>query len=246
MATFEQESSNTAPASIPSDEVTEYKTTYDDKEYFIYRSPDYNDAKPKPPFHNDKKMMKVMLNILDTKVDCFVETGSFMGKTIYFVGKNFPKLACYSCELEPEYYRISNAEVKDLPNVKLECVPSPNAVYNIHKNFDSEIYEKKCLFWLDAHWKTDPLYAELLYITKNYKHFIIFIDDFTVPGDDGFWSDGYDIAKIKRFIYKKETLKYYMPNYSSSDEACKDNACGYIIITNMDFETFDNVKEITI
>lgn len=222
---------------------------YGEKDYVIYRSPDYNDGAAKPPFHDDKKLMTVLLDQLD-KVDCFVETGSYMGKTIYFVGKNYPNVKCYSCELQQEFFNIANAQVKDLPNVNLAMVPSPDAVYDIQKRFDPEIFDKKCLFWLDAHWKTDPLYAELLHITKNYKQFTIVIDDFTVPGDTGegkFWTDGYDIDKIKKFIVKKERFKYYMPNYSSSDECCNKNAVGYIIITNMDnFETFDNVKEISI
>ena len=43
-----------------------------------------------------------------------------------------------------------------------------------------------------------------------------------------------------------DQLKFYMPNYPSHDECCKDNATGYIIITNMEINTFDNLKEIDI
>ena len=62
-------------------------------------------------------------------------------------------------------------------------------------------------FWLDAHWHTDPLYEEIKYITNNFKKFCIFIDDFTIPGDKGFWTDGYDIEKIKPYIMNKDKLK---------------------------------------
>ena len=37
----------------------------------------------------------------------------------------------------------------------------------------------------------------------------------------------------------KDSLKYYMPNYDSADEECKSNPVGYIIITNIDINTFD-------
>ena len=169
-----------------------------------------------------------------------------MGKTIFFVGKNFPKLNCYSCEINKNSYNIAYEEVKTLSNVKLDLSPSPTALYNIQLNYDKDLFSKKVCFWLDAHWKTNPLYDEIKYITTNFKNFCIFIDDFTIPWDNGFWTDGYNIEKIKPFIMNKEQLKFYMPNYPSTDECCKKNACGYIVITNSDINTFNYLKEISI
>jgi len=219
---------------------------YYDKEYTLYQSLKYKENKPLAPFHNDKKMIKVILEILENS-DIFIETGSFMGKTIYFVGKNFPQLKCYSCEIDKNSYDIAFEQVKDLDNVKLDLMPSPYAVYNIQKNHDNDIYDKKTSFWLDAHWNTNPLYDEIKYITSNYKNFCIFVDDFTIPWDKGFWTDGYDIEKIKPYIINKDKLKFYMPNYPSNDECCKDgNVSGYIVITNMNINTYDFLKEIDI
>lgn len=218
---------------------------YDNKSYTIYQSDKYNDGKAKPPFHNDKKMIKVILEILDNS-DVFIETGSFMGKTIFFVGKNFPNLNCYSCEINKNSYNIAYEQIKDLTNVKLDLSPSPTALYNIQSSYDKDVYSKKVCFWLDAHWKTNPLYDEIKYITSNFKQFVIFIDDFTIPWDDGFWTDGYNIEKIKPFIMNKDNLKFYMPNYPSTDECCKENPCGYLIITNITINTFNYLKEINI
>ena len=60
---------------------------YNNNNYTIYQSDKYNNNKPKPPFHNDKKMITVILEILNNS-QVFIETGSYMGKTIFFVGKN--------------------------------------------------------------------------------------------------------------------------------------------------------------
>jgi len=218
---------------------------YNNKSFIIYQSDKYNEGKAKPPFHNDKKMIRVVLEILNNS-DIFIETGSFMGKTIFFVGKNFPTLNCYSCEINKNSYNIAYEEVKTLSNVKLDLSPSPTALYNIQLKYDKDIFSKKVCFWLDAHWKTDPLYDEIKYITTNFKQFVIFIDDFTIPWDNGFWTDGYNIEKIKPFIINKEQLKFYMPNYSSTDDCCKENACGYIVITNININTFNYLKEINI
>jgi hypothetical protein len=218
---------------------------YDNKTFIIYQSNKYNKGKAKPPFHNDKKMIQVILEILNNS-DVFIETGSFMGKTIFFVGKNFPQLNCYSCEINKNSYNIANEQVKNLSNVKLDLSPSPTALYNIQLNYDKGIFSKKVCFWLDAHLKTNPLYDEIKYITTNFKEFCIFIDDFTIPWDNGFWTDGYNIDKIKPYIMNKEKLKFYMPNYPSTDICCKENACGYIIITNININTFNYLKEINI
>tara|TARA_B100000787_G_scaffold36434_1_gene25562 strand:- start:10618 stop:11292 length:675 start_codon:yes stop_codon:yes gene_type:complete len=220
-------------------------TQYNDKKYIIYQSDKYNDGKPKPPFHDDKKMIEITLNILD-EMEVFIETGSFMGKTIFFVGKNFPGVQCYSCEIDQKSYNIAYEQVQSLSNVNLSLKPSPYALYDISNILNNNIFSKKCLFWLDAHWHTDPLYDEIKHITSNYKRFCIFVDDFTVPYDKGFHTDGYDIEKIKPYIMNKGSLKFYMPNYSSNDECCKKNPCGYIIITNIEINTFKNLKEIFI
>lgn len=218
---------------------------YDSQKYKIFSSPKYKDGVPKAPFHDDKKMMKVIINILNN-VDIFIETGTFMGKTLYFVGKNFPNLYCYSCEINKKSYDIAYEQVKTISNIKLDLSPSPIALYNIKLKYDKDIYSKRVCFWLDAHWRTDPLYDELKYITTNFKDFCIFIDDFTVPKDEGFWSDGYNIEKIKPYIMNKDKLKFYIPNYSSKDECCNKNAVGYIIITNINIETYNYVKEINL
>ena len=37
-------------------------TQYNDKKYIIYQSDKYNDGKPKPPFHDDKKMIEITMD----------------------------------------------------------------------------------------------------------------------------------------------------------------------------------------
>lgn len=211
---------------------------YENKEYQIYQSSKYNDGVSKPPFHDDKKMMKIILNLLHNNVEVFIETGSYMGKTIFFVGKNFPNIKCYSCELNRSYFEIANEQVQDLVNVNLMFKPSPHALYDICK-YEENVFNKTTLFWLDAHWGSTPLFDELVYITTNFNNFIIIIDDFTIPNDKGFHSDGYNLESIKKYINNYNDLNIFIPKYSSNDECCKNNPVGYIILTNVDFNTHD-------
>lgn len=75
-------------------------------------------------------MIQVMIDILN-KSEVFVETGSYMGKTIFFVGKNFPQMKCYSCEIDKMSYMIAHEQVSSLSNVFLNLKASPEAVYDI-------------------------------------------------------------------------------------------------------------------
>ena len=54
-----------------------------------------------------------------------------------------------------------------------------------------------------------------------------------IPYDEGFTNDGYNISKIKNSINSKESLHFYMPNYSSQDEDCVNNPVGYVIISSI-------------
>ena len=56
----------------------------------------------------------------------------------------------------------------------------------------------------------------------------------------------YNIEKIKPYIMNKEKLKFYMPNYPSTDDCCKHNPCGYIVITNANIDLYNNLQEINI
>lgn len=117
------------------------------------------------------------------------------GNTIYFVGANFENLKCYTCESEQKYFNITHKKVKDMLNVTAMFVKSPDALYKISE--DINIFNKKVCFWLDAHWKTEPLNQEIKYITEKFKHYTIYIDDFVIPWNKNFTNDGFTIEKIK-------------------------------------------------
>ena len=50
--------------------------------------------------------------------------------------------------------------------------------------------------YLDAHWEEDlPLAQELEIIASNWSHAVVMIDDFRVPGDEGYGYDDYGPGK---------------------------------------------------
>lgn len=200
-----------------------------------------------PPFQNDHFMMSMMLKELESS-DIFIETGSYLGNTIYFVGVNFPRLKCYTCELQQNFFEIAQRKLKNLYNVTCMNIKSPDALYKITGDYGIEIFNKKVCFWLDAHWVLTPLNDEIKYITENYKNYTIYIDDFTVPWNENFKNDGFTIEGIKPFIANKNNIGCYMPNYPDTSPECNvatswtesGPPVGYCILTT-DTSTYDKI-----
>ena len=90
----------------------------------------------------------------------------------------------------------------------------------LHDLGRASIFDKKVLFWLDAHghgfeW---PLKEEIAFITKNFKNAAIFIDDFKVPHNENFLWDSYD-GQYCSFDYIKDSIvndsySLYYPDYN--------------------------------
>jgi hypothetical protein len=149
------------------------------------------------PFHGDQYLIDYIGKYMEQS-DVFVETGTNYGDSLYFIQENFPDKIGYSCE--PDTDKIENLSklfnLSNKTNMGKTCtvwheqsVDFLNKI--IHNN--SEDYRKKSFkktFWLDAHgsWFENgvekfswPLHEEVDLITKNFKNYAIFIDDFANP-----------------------------------------------------------------
>jgi hypothetical protein len=84
---------------------------------------------------------------------------------------------------------------------------------------------------LDAHWYADlPLEGELDIIAKDWEHFVIMIDDFQVPGDEGYGFDSYgenQALTLARFaeVFRRQRLTPFFPNLYSGEETGIKRGC---------------------
>ena len=181
--------------------------------------------------------------------DYFIETGFWLGYTSYFVAKIFQILIVTLVKLIKSFFNIGSID-----NLKIELNKSPEALYDLNKHYGDLIFNKNVVFWIDAHWYMLPLNDEIYYITKNFKKFTIFIDDFFIPYDKSFTNDGdgFTLECILPYIQNKDSLKIYMPSYDSTHKDCNNiNDCslppiGYCIITTENIETYGFLREIII
>ena len=111
---------------------------------------------------------------------------------------------------------------------------------NDSKNIESILKEKKIdnanrvFFYLDAHHENDyPLLDELKFITSFYNNNLILIDDFQVPGDDGYGFDSFNGKKLNLNLISSSLIGenyIYFPKVSSKIETGRLR--GYVLITN--------------
>ena len=170
-----------------------------------------------PGFHGDINLINLIMRLAKSR-EVFIETGTFFGHTSFFVGKNLPNLTCYTCEINFDHFLISKNILDGLDNVKI--FNSDSIIFLKKIISDPNILNKKCLFWLDAHgygfdW---PLKKEIEIITKNFKNYYIFIDDFKVPGlEKKFHYDKYKSQECS-YEYIKDNIfgdhYIYFPNYN--------------------------------
>jgi len=119
-----------------------------------------------------------------TKYNCFVETGTLYGKTIFAVEPYFNKL--YTIEISNKHY--TNAKNKYTGN-KINFLLGDSGI--VFKSLLPTINEKS-IFFLDGHWSSGdtesgekhvPLQEEITHINDLFQNeAIIIIDDFRLFG----------------------------------------------------------------
>jgi hypothetical protein len=116
--------------------------------------------------------------------DAFLETGTFLGHTTrFFSGNNVP---VYTVEVKPSIYAAAKVRLSIDPNDRIILKDSGSAVSDLARQKPFE----RPFAYLDAHWwEALPLPGEVRDLLTTWDDVLIAIDDFYVPGDEGY---GYD------------------------------------------------------
>ena len=195
--------------------------------------------------HRRNIITKILTKI---KFNLIIETGTEYGFSTKYFSLYCDKV--FSIEKSKPVFLIATKNLKDEKKIHL--------ILNDSKNLDSILKVKNInfnsgdatFFYLDAHSVDDyPLIEEISFVLNNFKNFIMVIDDFQVPDDEGYGYDSHQGKKLNvKFIEKLLSRNDYIffPNIKSSDETGRLR--GYTLITNnIEFKnTLQMIKELTL
>lgn len=118
-----------------------------------------------------------------------LETGTFRGTSTEFFSAVIGK-PVDTVELLPRYYEYAVRRLRPLRNVTVHLGDSRTLLTSL--TLDPITRKPPHLVYLDAHWNDDlPLIEELRIIAARWANSVVVIDDFQVPGDEGYGFDDY-------------------------------------------------------
>jgi hypothetical protein len=137
------------------------------------------DGRPYPPPH-DVKSLALTHYALSYGLNTFVETGTYLGDTIWSLKDLFEQI--YSVELSEELYRRAKKRFSGYSNIHLLQGDSSEKLFDVVRQLRTP-----ALFWLDGHYsggitakgeKVCPIYDELEAVFSSIiKGHVIVIDD---------------------------------------------------------------------
>jgi len=209
--------------------------------------PHYSDKTQNVPFHGDHYTISYISTYLK-EAEIFIETGTAYADSSHYVAHNF-SYPIYTNEPWDERYNLSYGVLKNFSNVTLSKTPSPEFFKEIEQK-EENLFDRTAVFWLDAHgdWIEEdgthrfswPLPLEIDYITKNFRKYAIFIDDFYNPYNTNHKYDEYRIPG-KKLICGPDMIrsnlngaKMYHLNHNEITSRMQPFVVGVGFITNME------------
>lgn len=214
-----------------------------------FRKKDRNEASYKFQeigFHGDHYLLSLVDDLIRREgIDCFIETGTNVGSTLAYVGCRYPDIQVLSCEPDREAYRRAKGHTKKLPNVEIHNLRSQEFLSLLAGK--SELFDRKCLFWLDAHgygfeW---PLKEEVAFIVQHFRSAYVMVDDFKVPGLDCFRFDQYQ-DQVCSYEHIKDSLgarhhQLFYPAYLDRTSQHHPLIGWGLMVLGADYELPDNL-----
>ena len=180
------------------------------------------------PFNNQVQRQQIFLDLIHgIPFAAIVETGTFRGTTTAYLQES-SGLPIYTVEIQPRKYGFALARF--LRNSKVHLHQGDSRAFLRGLAAQGLDVQAPPFFYLDAHWTEDlPLREEIDIVFGDWPRAVVMIDDFRVPGDDGYGYDDYGEGKVLESAYLdtlgRDDLKRYFPRASSAEETGRRRGC---------------------
>ncbi|MEO1023250.1 MAG: hypothetical protein AAFW89_11970 [Bacteroidota bacterium] len=168
-------------------------------------------------------------------MEMIVETGTWIGETAAYMATS-TGLPVHTCELNPRYYQLAQKRTEAVSGITFNLADSRSFLHSIADRLTAA---KRVFCYLDAHWYNDlPLKEEVQLIARYAQSFVIMIDDFEVPGDEGYKFDDYGPGKtLNRELLQTEInandMGVFYPSIPSSQETGLVHGCIVLCSTDL-------------
>lgn len=165
-------------------------------------------------FNNDSYLEEKFLGIRDEfNLDTIIETGTYHGVSTAWFSKHFKDV--YTIESQAAHFDEAFKRIGHIDNINMKLGDSPQFLKEILTSID----DSKTIIFLDAHWYTNPVLAELDAIKESGKLPILAIHDFMVPGHPEL---GYDAYSDQNIVYNWEWIENHINSIYDKDGYSKD------------------------
>jgi hypothetical protein len=139
------------------------------------------------------------------------------------------KLPIYTVEYDDRKFGFALQNLRGLSNAHLEQGDSRAFLRKMFRG--RNLPSGHVFVYLDAHWFDDlPLAEEIEIIFSSQRSTVVLVDDFKVPGDDGYAYDDYGEGKALTTDYVEPLrarfgLKLFFPSLRSDEETGLKRGC---------------------
>jgi cephalosporin hydroxylase len=172
-----------------------------------------------------------------------IETGTyFAGSTGYLA--TLTQGQCITIEANPKFYEIAKQNIDlNFSDGKIETLHGSSDI-ELPKILQKIPQDSRILAYLDAHWYEDiPIQREIWALQSWGGLWVAVVDDFKVPGDEGYGFDVYGDLVIGPNIipveFFRKDMRLFVPKTSSKNETGRKKGTGYIF----SFKSMDILQE---
>ena len=169
--------------------------------------------------------------VAGVRFDYVVETGTFRGGSTAFLA-DISGCTVYTVESDPVAGAYAGRLFAGRPDVVTAIDDSRHFLGRLAAELATA---EPALFYLDAHWDEEdlPLWGEIETIFSKWAHPVVVIDDFEVPGDDGYGFDHYGPGRalclaelVPRLV---PGVDVWSPTLPSSEETGERRGCAVLV-----------------
>jgi hypothetical protein len=186
------------------------------------------EADPATAFNGQAERQRIFKEIVGPSCfDRIVETGTFIGNTAGWMN-HVTGLPVHSSEINRHFHLLARKRLASCKDINLEMGDSVDFLGALA---DSPLSGERVFFYLDAHWyESLPLAAELRLIAGHWRDFVVMVDDFEVPGDEGYGFDDYGFRRSLTMgcfgkVFRRLELLAYSPVLPSAQETGARSGC---------------------